>query len=222
MKTFTSLLSVNRLLTSLLSIAVILVAGNAFALTSSETYIYKNGEKPNFSTSIEYASLAASANEKAVFINWVTAWEQNNSHFEVERSTNMKDFTTVAMVLDGFAAAGTGKSYKFKEDAGAVRNGKTVYYRLKQVDTDNKVHYSKIMAVQMNSSVTVVPVMEIKQANSTNTNTTRTKLLSKQSTQSTGVNNISVAGLSKPTAGIFAPRIFMAETELNFPKLVFA
>jgi hypothetical protein len=77
----------------------------------------------------------------------------------------MKDFKTVAMVLDGFVA-GTGKSYKFKEDAGDVRKGKTVYYRLKQIDTDNQVHYSTVMAVQMNTTVTLFPKQEAVTLNS--------------------------------------------------------
>ncbi|MBK8609021.1 MAG: hypothetical protein IPL84_03510 [Chitinophagaceae bacterium] len=136
----------------------------------------------DLSNDIEFASLAATANNKAVLINWVTASERNNSHFEVERSTDQKDFKTVALVLDGFAAAGTGKTYKFKEDAGDVRTGKTVYYRLKQVDTDNKVHYSKVMAVQMNTTVTIVPDQDLLNNSSTKPNTTQNKLLSKQST----------------------------------------
>ncbi|MEP7237405.1 MAG: hypothetical protein ABI685_06065, partial [Ferruginibacter sp.] len=43
------------------------------------------------------------------------------------------------------------------EEAGAVRTGKTVYYRLKQIDTDNQFHYSPVMAVQMNAVATLFP-----------------------------------------------------------------
>ncbi len=166
MKFFTSVLSVNRLLTLLSTLLISLFAGKAIALTGNQSI--PGIIKPVY-TGIEYASLSATATENSVFINWVTASEQNNSHFEVERSLDKKVFTTVAMVLDGFEATGTsGKMYKFKEAAGEVKKGKTVYYRLKQIDTDNQVHYSEIMAVQMNNTVTVFPKTEVSSININN------------------------------------------------------
>jgi len=107
---------------------------------------------------VEYATLTASANDKGVFINWTTISEQNNSHFEVERSTDTRSFKTVALILDGFSATGTsGKIYKFKEAPGLLSKNKTVYYRLKQIDNNNQVHYSELMPVQMNATVYVFP-----------------------------------------------------------------
>lgn len=215
MKTFTTLVSVNRLLTSLFTFILLISAGNASALTTKQTVLTIGGAVVN--NGIEYASLAANATNKSVFINWVTASEQNNSHFEVERSLDMKDFKTVAMVLDGFAAEGTGKKYMFKEDAGEVRNGKTVYYRLKQIDTDNKVHYSTVMAVKMNTTDIIFPNQE-----TINANTTGKILLSKQSIISTGIYSISVEGSDNLSAGILDARFVITETAFNYPKLVFA
>jgi hypothetical protein len=166
MKFFTLRLLVNRLLTLSLTLSVSLFSANASAFTAGESILTITSQ---VYTGIEYASLTATATDKSVFINWVTASEQNNSHFEVERSTDMKVFTTVAMVLDGFSATGTaGKSYKFKEAAGDVKKGKTVYYRLKQVDNDNQVHYSQVMAVQMNTTVTVFPKTEVSSSTTNN------------------------------------------------------
>ena len=207
MKTFTSLL-VNRLFTSVFTLTFIFFAGKANALTK-----YSTANNP----SIEYASLAATATQSSVFINWVTVSEQNNSHFEVERSTDMKSFKTVAMVLDGFAATGTnGKTYKFKEAAGAVSKGKTVYYRLKQIDTNNQVHYSTVMAVQMNATVTVFPKQETSISKVYPNNQT---LLSKQSTSSMGETEIPVA---VSTAGILTAHEIILGTELYAPKLSMA
>ncbi len=211
MKFFTSSLLVNRLLTSVFTLVSLFFAGNAIALSPVQSLLNIGGpvsKHITISTGIEYASLTANATDKAVFINWVTASEQNNSHFEVERSLDMKTFKTVAMVLDGFAATGTtGKTYKFKEDAGAVRKGKTVYYRLKQIDTDNKVNYSTVMAVQMNTIVTVFPKKEVSKTTSIKLISTKNvaasmvenqegqTLLSKQSIN-TGIINISAAQLN--------------------------
>lgn len=190
MKTLTSILSVNRHVGSLFTLSLFLFTTSAIASTPIGEPV--NQYTTTISSGIEYASLAANATEKTVFINWVTASEQNNSHFEVERSTDMVSFKTVAMVLDGFAATGTGKTYKFKEDAGDVRKGKTVYYRLKQVDTDNQVHYSSVMAVQLNATVTVFPKQESTINNTTSNNSNLEvidiqKLLSKQSNPNTGI-----------------------------------
>jgi len=185
MRIFTSLL-VNRLLTSAFTLIFILFAGKASA--SAE---YNTLNNPG----IEYASLAATATNNGVFINWVTVSELNNSHFEVERSTDMKSFKTVAMVLDGFAATGSnGKTYKFKEASAEIKSGKTVYYRLKQIDKDNQVHYSTVMAVQMNTTVTVFP----KQVVYTNNPT----LLSKQSTSSMGKTKMPAVSSTELSAGI--------------------
>lgn len=216
MKTFTSLL-VNRLLTSVFTLASLIFAGKASAFTK-----YSTINNPG----IEYASLAATANDKSVFINWVTASEQNNSHFEVERSTDMKAFKTVAIMLDGFSATGTtGKTYKFKEAAGEIKKGKTVYYRLKQIDNDNQVHYSTVMAVQMNSTVTVFP-----KTNNLNAQVINTKniypnsriLLSKQAISGMGQITTTAAGSTELTAAVLNPSELILGTELTAPKLTLA
>lgn len=217
MKTFTTSLLVNRLLTSLLTLAIFFVSGKAIASTDNNVYTV------SIASGIEYASLTANATEKSVFINWVTASEQDNSHFEVERSSDMKVFKTVAIVLDGFAAEGTGKIYKFKEDAGDVRKGKTVYYRLKQIGNDNIVHYSAVMAVHMNAPVNIIPGQDAESLKSDNSFITPgvQKLLSTQATISTGIN-ILAAGANKPSAGIFTGINLMSENKLNSTEPVFA
>jgi hypothetical protein len=212
MKTSTPTLSVNRLLILVFTSVLMIFAGKANAFTK-------------YNTGIEYASLAATATENSVFINWVTASEQNNNHFEVERSTDMKAFKTVAMVLDGFASTGTatGKSYKFKEAAGDVKKGKTVYYRLKQVDNDNQVHYSSIMAVQMNTTVTVFPANnpDVQAINTKNGYPNSQILLSKQTTISMGKIN-TAAGSSELTAAVLNPGELILGTEFYSPKLTLA
>ncbi|MFM6926749.1 MAG: hypothetical protein ACKOU7_14670 [Ferruginibacter sp.] len=95
-----------------------------------------------------YQSIIVTKTDKSVLLDWNTASEYMNSYFEVERSTNAVDFKTVALVLDGFSTAGTGKKYAFKEDASVIKTGKAVYYRLKQFDDYGNVTYSSIVKVQ--------------------------------------------------------------------------
>lgn len=193
MRLSTSLL-VNRHFTLVFTLTFIFFTGKVNALTE---YITVNNP------GIEYASLAATATEKGVFINWVTVSEMNNSHFEVERSTDMKSFKTVAIVLDGFTVTGTnGKTYKFKETADDVKKGKTVYYRLKQIDINNHIHYSKVMAVQLNSTAALFTKQQISICKVYTNNQT---LLSKQTTISMSEKEIpaivSITGILN-TSGI--------------------
>lgn len=193
MRLSTSLL-VNRHFTLVFTLTFIFFTGKVNALTE-----YNTVNNPG----IEYASLAATATEKGVFINWVTVSEMNNSHFEVERSTDMKSFKTVAIVLDGFTVTGTnGKTYKFKETADDVKKGKTVYYRLKQIDINNHIHYSKVMAVQLNSTATLFTKQQISICKVYTNNQT---LLSKQTTISMSEKEIpaivSITGILN-TSGI--------------------
>ncbi len=79
-------------------------------------------------------------------ISWQTELEQNSSHFEVQRSENGVDFTSIETV----AAAGHSiqtTSYQVKEDA--VKRKGLFYYRLKQIDFDGQVEYSEVKAIQV-------------------------------------------------------------------------
>jgi hypothetical protein len=232
MKTFTSLLLVNRLLNLSITSSFLLLTVFVSAQIVNTNTLYSAKSTYAINAGIEYASLSATASEKAVYINWVTVSEENNSHFEVERSLDKKAFITVAMVLDGFTASGTGKTYKFKEPAGDIKNGKTVYYRLKQVGTDNKVSYSTIMAVQMNAIVTLFPKQSAANVKSNNRNlkTSGIKdvlrinpngqvLLSTQSDM--GYINVSAEQV-KLSAGIFNARMLMPEILFMNSKLLFA
>jgi hypothetical protein len=98
--------------------------------------------------SVVYQSITVTKTGRSVILDWNTSSEYRNSYFEVERSTNMTDFKTVALVLDGFTTEGTGKKYAFKEDASVAKNGKNVYYRLKQFDEYGNITYSNIYKVQ--------------------------------------------------------------------------
>lgn len=151
MKTFTLAVFNKGLIISVLSFFTFLSI-NAFGFSSNaKLNTGKNSYTSHISgITVVYTTLEASANEKSVIINWSTASEINNSHFEVESSLDMKVFKTVAIVLDGFTTTDGGKSYKFKEDGAKVKKGKVVYYRLKQIDTDGNINYSPVLKVEQN------------------------------------------------------------------------
>jgi hypothetical protein len=92
------------------------------------------------------------AGSGAAELNWTTASELNSASFVVERSTAAEaGFQAVGQTV----AAGnstTTRQYTLR-DAEAASLGGTLYYRLRQVDTDGSQHYSTV-AVLAASSVT--------------------------------------------------------------------
>ena len=81
--------------------------------------------------------------------------ESNNNHFDAEHSKNGIDFEKIGEV----AGAGTSSiQHNYNYLHRTPVNGMN-YYRLKQVDTDNKFTYSEIRSVKFDNikSVTVFP-----------------------------------------------------------------
>ena len=98
---------------------------------------------------VELASFTASYTNHTVILNWVTASEENNDRFEVERSINGKDFLKIGTVK-GNGTTNQLMRYTFTDKHFATG---TFYYRLKQVDFDGKYTYSKIVAVSADKSL---------------------------------------------------------------------
>lgn len=77
-------------------------------------------------------------------LDWSTAFEANAKGFDIERSYDGVNFTKIGYI----AAAGNSnskRSYVFPDPQIAQENN---YYRLKQLDQDNKFEYSKIAYVK--------------------------------------------------------------------------
>jgi Secretion system C-terminal sorting domain len=84
-------------------------------------------------------------NDKQVQNNWTTASEVNVSRFNVQRSTNGKDFETVGVVMSKNKAA---NEYNFVDGIGNWALGiSKVYYRIESVDYDGQKQYSEIRNV---------------------------------------------------------------------------
>lgn len=74
-------------------------------------------------------------------LNWLTASEENNEKFNIERSKDGKNFESIGTV-SGSGTSQEVNTYSF-EDREALYG--TSYYRLKQTDFDGKFEYSKII-----------------------------------------------------------------------------
>jgi pimeloyl-ACP methyl ester carboxylesterase len=89
---------------------------------------------------VRFLSINASYNGANIMVNWATAFELNNHHFEIEYSKNGMDFINVGNV--NATNNGSGAKYDFIHKDFVI--GKN-YYRIKQVDNDGTVSYSNIV-----------------------------------------------------------------------------
>ena len=84
-----------------------------------------------------------------VTLNWTVADNEIANNFEVERSFNGRDFTTVAIVFAS-EKMGTEKYMYYETTSGTDK----VMYRLKMIDKNREVDYSRILIFQLKSTIT--------------------------------------------------------------------
>jgi Secretion system C-terminal sorting domain len=106
---------------------------------------------------VELTTFTARKNAQSSFaiLNWSTASEHNNDHFEIQTSTNGTDFSNIDEVKGkGNSTAANDYTYAHKSPV-AGRN----YYRLKQVDKDGKFAYSGVQVVMFGkiNGINIVP-----------------------------------------------------------------
>ncbi|UOQ74034.1 Ig-like domain-containing protein [Hymenobacter cellulosilyticus] len=86
-------------------------------------------------------------------LTWRTAQELHNDRFEIQRSVDKEGFTLVASVA-GQGTKTNATNYTFT-DRNAANLGRTVYYRLRQVDKDGTTSYSPVRTVTFEGSQTL-------------------------------------------------------------------
>ena len=116
------------------------------ALTAAEIGGMAGGALP-----VKLTSFTASKKENTVTLKWQTQYEQNSSHYNIQRSTDGVNFTDAARV----AAAGNSNlplTYSYPDLLpAAVQSQKNVFYRLQSFDTDGKFAYSQVVAVRLDT-----------------------------------------------------------------------
>jgi len=88
---------------------------------------------------VELISFSASVLDNIVFLEWQTATEVNNYGFEIERKSSSEAWQTISFV-EGAGTTNSAKGYLYRDSK--PTNGKN-YYRLKQIDQNGRVDYSR-------------------------------------------------------------------------------
>lgn len=97
--------------------------------------------------SAELSAFSAQKVNNSIALSWLTSTEQNNSHFNIEHSSNGKSFTTIGQVKGSGTTASSNK-YNFTDNN--PLSGVN-YYRLNAVETTGKTAFSKIVTVNYSS-----------------------------------------------------------------------
>ncbi|MFC7668707.1 hypothetical protein ACFQT0_16010 [Hymenobacter humi] len=79
----------------------------------------------------------------AAVLRWATASEKNNAFFAIESSHDGRAFTELSQV-SGKGNSSQAQTYQYTDPNLARYAVNTVYYRLRQVDTDGKASYSPV------------------------------------------------------------------------------
>jgi hypothetical protein len=98
---------------------------------------------------VEYLSFKANKQGEQTLLNWSTAAELNNSHFELERSLDNKDFKSIGLIK-GSGTTNMESNYSFIDETPSLNM--INYYRIKQVDLNGQHSYSLILPVNFNNT----------------------------------------------------------------------
>jgi len=105
---------------------------------------------------VNLVSFMAKPQGEQVQINWETTWEQNADAFEIQRSQDLGEFTTVGKV----AAKGNTDQHQYYGFRDERPLDGANYYRLKQIDRDGKVALSKVQSVVMDELTPSLELLE--------------------------------------------------------------
>ncbi|RRB02025.1 hypothetical protein [Larkinella rosea] len=99
---------------------------------------------------VTISSFTVKAANKHAVLEWATSSEKNNAFFEVQHSTNARDFDVLGKVA-GHGTTFETHQYRFLQE---YPDQSTVhYYRLRQVDTDGKYEFSTIRSLTFDGYV---------------------------------------------------------------------
>ena len=131
------------------------IASNA-AEVADPTGVASDGEVEDYSLTIVVQKLSPMpvnlvslqgqwVENKGNQLSWVTSWERDNDRFEIQRSSDAKGFESIGRVAGKGTTSAT-QSYEYVDAQSGLNE--VMYYRLKQVDLDGTVSYSRIISIR--------------------------------------------------------------------------
>lgn len=121
---------------------------NSVVLAPYSSIILVSQNAPSKLLPLSFLDFRGEVKNKSIGLEWVTTNENNTDYFEVERSSNDFNYTTIGKIKAGNAPGIL--QYNFTD----YTPGNSInYYRLKQFDIDGKFTYSKVIHFQNSVSL---------------------------------------------------------------------
>jgi hypothetical protein len=98
---------------------------------------------------LNWISLNGEIEQNKILLQWQIANSKDNDHFDVERSFDAQNFSSIGKLPANDNATTASISFSFED--GSPENGIN-YYRVKQTDVDGTYSYSKIIALTFHHS----------------------------------------------------------------------
>ena len=111
-------------------------------------------EAPNASLPVTWLSFTGKMAAGQVILDWSTASEQNNRHFEIERSAENQRFTKIGQVA-GAGNSNTVRKYSYTDAEPLTGNS---FYRILQVDLDGTKSYSAVVRIDNKNQLSAVNI----------------------------------------------------------------
>ena len=101
-----------------------------------------------------FNSFYVTKNNNNVQLSWSTAREYNNSNFEVQRSFDGRNWTTIALAL-GAGNSNTVQQYCFTDKN---MTAPMAHYRIRQLDVDGQYVYSALKTVRIGETIPAIRI----------------------------------------------------------------
>ncbi|MDB5280792.1 MAG: hypothetical protein JWR61_5747 [Ferruginibacter sp.] len=98
---------------------------------------------------VKFNSFNAALAGNAVTCNWTTESEINTNHYELERSFDGNSFGTAAIIFTAENTTAAKNNYSYRDNSTPLQNKSMVFYRVKEVDTNGAISYSKIINIKL-------------------------------------------------------------------------
>jgi hypothetical protein len=101
---------------------------------------------------LSLTSFSAAKQNSFIQLTWKTVYEQNTSSFEVERSSDARNFRMIG-TLDAAGNSTSQRTYSFTDNLSTVHSQSTIiFYRLRTIDKDGKISLSNVVSVKLNAA----------------------------------------------------------------------
>ncbi|WP_235297822.1 T9SS type A sorting domain-containing protein [Portibacter marinus] len=91
--------------------------------------------------------------ENEAILSWKTVQEVDNSHFDVERSVDARNFSRIGQI-DGLGTSSSGKSNQFLD---RELSPGSYYYRIRQVDYSGQYQFSDLVTINVGERLKIFP-----------------------------------------------------------------